>query len=202
MEDKSENKYYLFGPRNEKDLGRQYPELKKEPEFKDLTTGELLFTWWYANATSPLIIDDTLSDKQRIMAAYDQSFKKTSADNDRKSNYFSSIFPDRVKTAIEKMKSFNPSARIRSRIMIEKMMNQFEKLINVSEDDFIEHDEGGKKKINWTGRNSYVTSAKNISEMLPTLIRQLEEGFGVIEVKEGEQGIKAIQRFHSVNEDK
>ena len=67
--------------------------------------------------------------------------------------------------------------------------------------DFVNFDKDGNKEINWTGRNSYVTSAKNISETLPSLIKQVEEGFGVTDIKEGEVGSKAISRFHSTNVD-
>jgi hypothetical protein len=196
-----EDRQYLFGPKNEKDLKRQYPELGKESEFKGLTTGELLFVWWYANATSPLCTDENLDDKSRVAKAYEQAFSKNK-DDDRKRSYYSFNFPDRIKLAIDKMRKFNPSIRIRSKQMVETIIKNYEELIKIDLNDFIEVSEDGARKINWSGRNSYVTSAKNISEALPSLIKQVEEGFGITDTKDDESGLNAIQRFHSTNTDK
>ena len=196
-----ENNNFLFGPKNEKDLKRQYPELGKEPEFAPLTVSELLFVWWYANPTSPLCTDDNMADKMRITSAYAEAFSK-SPDDSRKKKYYSNDFPDRIKLAIDRMRKYNPSVRVRSRQMVETIMKNYEQLVKMELSDFEEVDgETGEKKINWTGRNSYVTSAKNIAEALPGLIKQVEEGFGITETKDGDTGLKAIQRYHATNLD-
>jgi hypothetical protein len=99
------------------------------------------------------------------------------------------------------MRKYSPSVRMRSKQMIETIMKNYEQLVKMDLSDFVEVDDDGKEKINWPGRNSYVTSAKNIAEALPGLIKQVEEGFGITENKDGETGLKAIQRYHSTNLD-
>jgi hypothetical protein len=203
MEDNK--KMILFGPKNEKDLKRQYPELANTPEYDKLTAGELLFIWWYANPTSPLITDDNVPDKIRVGLAYEEAFK-SHPNQDRKDKFLSFDFPDRIRLAIDKMKSYNPSARIRSQMIVNKILQNFEAMVNVDTDDFVTEstDEKGKivKEINFTARNNYVNSCSKISETLPRLIEQVEQGFGVTESKSGEEGTtKAIHRFHSSHKD-
>ncbi len=191
----------LFGPTNEKDLKRQYPELKEVVEFKDLTTGELLFVWWYSNATSPLVKDDNLTEKQRSMRAYEESFK-SHPNESRKTAYYSLNFPDKIRLAVDRMIKFEPTVRIRSKSISETILSNFEKMAKVNMTDFEEIGEDGSKKINWTGRNNYVTSAKTILQTLPDLIRQVEEGFGVKDRKGTDtNGEKAIDRFHATKND-
>lgn len=196
-----EDRQLLFGPKNEKDLKRQYPELGKEPEFASLTVGEMLFVWWFSNPTSPLVADDNLDDKMRAVKAYDQSFKN-SKNHDRKEDYFSLNFPDKIRLAIDRMRRFNPTVRIRAKFMVETILKKYEELVDVNLEDFEEIDEeSGTKKTNWTGRNQYVNSTKNIAEALPALIRQVEEGFGVADAKNVESGEKAITRYHATHID-
>ena len=195
-----EETHLLFGPTNEKDLKRQHPELLNVEEFKKLSVGELLFVWWYSNPTSPLVRNDNLSEKHRSAEAYLKAFK-SSPDEQRKIDYASLNFPDRVKMAIDRMMKYAPGVRIRSKLMIEEILTNFEKMVKVNMDEFVTIDDDGNKVINWTGRNSYINSASKISETLPQLIKQVEEGFGVTESKGSESGTKAIHRFHSTNTD-
>jgi hypothetical protein len=191
---------YLFGPKNKKDLKIEYPELGKVPEFQKLTVSELLFVWWYANQTSPIVRDDKLADKLRVMAAYEIAFgvATTETNEARKKQYYSGNFPSTISMAIDVMRKFNPTVRARAKFIIDKILTNYEKMVDVNVDDF--KDEKGE--INWTGRNNYVTSAAKISDTLPQLINQSEQGFGIIETKDGEEGeIKAIHRFHSINKD-
>lgn len=195
----------LYGPKNDKDLKRQYPELANVVEFQKLTVGELLFVWWYANPTSPLVLDDNMPEKERVGGAYAEAFK-SSHNESRKIEYYSFNFPDRIRLAIDRMKKYNPSIRARSKTIIETILSNYEKMVKVDMKDFetISIDKEGKetKEINWTGRNNYVTSAAKISETLPQLISQVEEGFGITESKNGEESsTKAIHRFHTSNKD-
>lgn len=192
----------LFGPTNDKDLKRQYPELKEIAEFDKLTTGELLFVWWYSNSTSPIVKDENLSEKQRSMKAYYEAFK-SHPNEDRQRDYYSLNFPDKVRLAIDRMRKFEPTVRIRSKMISETILENFEKMSKVDMSDFEEIDpETNIKTINWTGRNNYVTSAKTILQTLPDLIRQVEEGFGVKDRKGSDNnGEKAIDRFHQTKND-
>lgn len=196
-----ESKMILFGPKNGKDMKRLYPELRDIEEFEKLTDKELLFVWWYCNPTSPLITDANIPDKMRVGYAYEEAFG-ADGNADRRKVYYSFTFPNYVKLAIDRMKAFNPTVRIRSKNIVEKILQNFEKMADVNVDDFKTTDAKGNVEINWTGRNNYVTSAAKISEALPQLIEQVEQGFGVSSDKVGnETTTKAIQRFHASNKE-
>jgi len=192
-----ENKYLLFGPQNETDLRRQYPDLWDVEEFVKLSVGEMLFVWWFANPTSPLIAEDNLPDKNRSIKAYEKAFK-SHPDENRKTNYYSLNFPDKIRLAIDRMKKFEPSVRIRGKMMLEKIMKNFESMIEVNMDDFKVKDDEGKStgEIDFTARNNYVNSAKTIIQALPDLVSQVEQGFGVKDKGKEIEGEKAIDRFH------
>lgn len=192
----------LFGPTNEKDLKRLYPELKEADEFRNLTTGEMLFVWHFANATSDLVKNDNLPEKSRAIAAYDKAFK-SHPNEERKRQYYSLNFPDKIRLAIDRMKRYEPTIRIRSRVIAETILENFEKMVKVDLEDFNTTDEVGNTEINWTGRNNYVTSAKTILQTLPDLINQVEHGYGVKDKKGSadSNGEKAIDRFHATKHD-
>lgn len=190
----------LFGPKNEKDLKRQYPELGEYKEFAGLTSSELLFSWYYANPTSPLVKDDTLSDKQRAIGAVNAAMPKLS--QDAKEAYFSLNFPDNVKRAVDRWRKFDPTVRARAKAIVEMALENMEKLVKVDLNDFIEYDDNGNKQTNWTGRNSYINSVAKMSDTLPQLIAQVESGFGVVTTKgEESKGLKAIDRYHTTIKD-
>lgn len=195
-----EKRMVLFGPKNGRDLKRQYPELNNVPEFDKLNISELLFVWWFSNPTSPLVTDDNLPEKQRAGFAYEEAF--ANKNEDVRNEYLSLNFPDRIRLAIDVMRKFNPTVRIRARMIVEKILSKYEKMVDVEMDEFKTIDKDGNEEINWTGRNNYVSSAAKISETLPRLIEQVEQGFGVTESKAGEEGeSKAIHRYHSSNKD-
>jgi len=54
------------------------------------------------------------------------------------------------------------------------------------------------KEVDWSGKKSYIDSMAKISETIPSLIDQIEKGFGIAETKKGEEkmGSKSIDKFH------
>lgn len=105
-----EKRYLVFAPQSARDLRVQYPELSDYPEFKSgsIKSGDLLFVWWFRNATSPY---HDFPDEEKlewcIKAAY-----KSEQQRDIKLAEFSSGFPDNVKKAFRRMESFNTGARV------------------------------------------------------------------------------------------
>jgi len=191
----------MFGPKNGKDLKRQYPELSEIKEFTNLSQGELLFSWYYANPTSPLVTDSNMSDKLRASNAFNISFPSSVKDV-TKEEYMSLNFPDRVRQAIDRWRKFNPTVRQRAKSIVEKALDNMEKMVDMEMSDFVEKDDEGNKTINWTGRNSYVNSIAKISDTLPQLIAQVESGFGIVNTKgETTSASKAIDRFHETKKD-
>lgn len=193
----------LFGPQTGKDLRRQYPELAAVPEFKKLTLQEMLFVWHYANPSSPLASEN--NDRTRRSSAYRAAFRDHEPAREEK--YNAGNFSDTVKAAIEKMRKYDVSVRMRARRMVEKMLENFEVLIKVDvELDFVKTSTSKEgivtKEVDFSGRNSYINSCSKITETLPALIKQMEDGFGLSESENAEDSTaKAIDRFHISKDD-
>ena len=159
--------YKLFQPSNI-DLFREYPELKEYKVFVDVKSNdELLFAWHYGNPTSDIAkIEDI---KERAKQAYEKVWGVT---NDTKYiQYLRGDFPDQVRAAVDKMKSFKPSARMRAKMMTEKTFNDFEEIMHM---DIGASDIGEMKKL--------ADIKMEIASQLPELIKQMEGGFGIKEV--------------------
>ena len=50
----------IFDPRGIKpdDYRHRFPELERETSFDGLSSRQLIFTWWYANQSSPLVLEE------------------------------------------------------------------------------------------------------------------------------------------------
>ena len=191
----------LFQPQNEKDLKKQFPELSDVEEFDKLTSSEMLFVWWYSNQTSPLVSPESemfqASPQKRAEEAFEKSFKR----DDQKATYVSRNFPDRIRIAIARMAKFDVSVRSKAKNIVEEILSNYEKMVKVEMADFTTTDENGNTEISFTARNAYVNSCSKISDALPQIIRQVEEGFGLRPIKGAEQkGTKAIDYFHSTKD--
>lgn len=202
-----EERPILYGPRNGKSLLRTYPELAKEPALKELSHDDILFAWYIGIPNSP--VDHDWQDLVRYKSAAARCFE---ANKDKKSNYAVGNIPEEVKVAIEVFKTYSPEARMAAKKMIQTIFSKYEQMVNVDvEKDFLITKTIGKgedkeeiTEMDWTGRKSYIDSMSKISETLPSLLKQIEEGFGITEGKKNEEskyGSKAIDKFHQ-NKDK
>jgi vacuolar-type H+-ATPase subunit H len=113
--------------------------------------------------------------------------------------------PDTVKAAIREMGKYLPDARNEAKKMTQKIFNNYRKLIDVNvKEDFKYIDKEGQEQTDWTARKQYIDSSKTIAEALPTLVKTLEEGYGVVETTkkgETESKVKAIDMFHKLKKD-
>lgn len=193
----------LYEPKNNKDLRIQYPELHDIPQFKPLTKNELSLTWYYSNPTSPYYFL-TLGHEKSVELSIKAVFE--SIDNVEKDFYLmwlSKKWPSYIQDAIEKWKSMRPEFRSRSKKMIEKMIVNLERMVDVSDDDFIQFDNEGNptKKVDWSARNQYANFCRTTSQMLPDLIATSEQGFGVTtKDKDKKPGEKSIEKFHKIKD--
>jgi hypothetical protein len=193
----------LFVPKNEKDLRRQYPELEGIAELKALSAREVLFVWYYACKGSKLV--HTVHNLgERALIAIKKS--RLELDRNKETEYTNGVFPEKIKIAIEKMKTFSPKARNRARLMVEQIFDNYENLVKIDpETSFRLLDkEGTPVGIDWTGRKQYIDSCEKIAETLPKLIRQIEEGFGSSDERKSvaeQRGTKSIDRFHRTLKD-
>jgi len=82
-------------------------------------------------------------------------------------------FPDYLGTAIDRMKKFVPDIRLRAKLMIENIINEYEKIIAQGIALF----QNSSGDVNYS---NYVTTTSKIVETLPDLIAKFEEGYGVV----------------------
>lgn len=200
---KEQKQILLYGPMEDKDLKRQYPELLLIKEFSALGARDLLFVWWLSNPTSPIVLLRGEDEHTKRTLAIKQVYGKTIT-GDKLDSFTSGNFPEKIKLAIERMRLVEPGIRAKAKMMTMKMMENFEKMVEVDMDDFdtiVKEPGTGKiisRETNFTARNNYINSCAKISETLPNLIKQSEEGFGIVEVGESDMpNIKAIDKFHS-----
>lgn len=185
----------LFKPQAGK-LKQIYPELKENKKFNDILSDEFLFVWYFACASSP--IDPELPDMMRAKTAAAEAIK----DFDKRKKFANLEFPEKIKEAIDEMKKYNPDVRMVAKRIIQTTFNNLEKMTQINEDSFIKIDKDGVKTTDWAGRKQYVDSVSKISETLPSLIAQMEHGFGYLDSKsDKESGKKSIDKFHENNND-
>lgn len=175
----------LFFPVDNKRLGDLYPELASRPAIADLTLEEGRFVWWFACKASPFNDPDTgIGNRQeKAKAAFDKAFGKDS-DHASKIKYYACQFPPHIMEANEVMSKFNPELRSRAG---EGAQKNFDNLLRISELDIqqvmfvtIEDSEGNKTtKFDASAVNSFVGAVQKITEIMPDLIKTLEEGFGI-----------------------
>lgn len=203
MIDQNEDQPLLYGPVTGKSLLRSYPELVDEPKFKAIAGDELLFAWYVGCKSSP--IDPDWSDNVRYRTAASKAFTRVDS-KDKREKYGAGEIPDEVKQAIEKWRSMSPDARLMAKRMVQTIFHNFQKLLDVNlETDFSIVKTIGKGEdktevieVDWTAKKQYIDSAAKISDTLQSLVDQLEKGFGITEVKKGEEkiGSKPIDKFH------
>lgn len=205
IDNNDDTKSILWGPRNKKALKKLYPELDNEIRFKGVENADLLFAWYLGIPNSP--IDNNLDDRFRWRSAAKHCFP----DGDKKMAYANGDFPEEVKVAIERFRNYAPEARSTSKNIVQKIFHNFEKMVDVDMDtDFLIIRTIGKgedreeiKEIDWTAKKQYVDSATKIAESLPVLLKQIEEGFGIIDKKTDENtGAKSIDKYHQNNKSK
>lgn len=177
----------------------EYPELAKVPEFIALSSlNELKFVWYYGNRTSPYFKVKT-GERPKIMACINQAFKTNPLSDPDYAKYAEGNFPPKIKEAIAVMEMYNPSARLRARIAIENIFNNLEASLEITKEmrEEMDRDLDQKKK--------YLELSIKVSESLPTVVAQLEEGYGIRTSSffggEG-KGMSVMDHLHTVDNGK
>lgn len=190
-------KVYLFYPKSTRDLRFQYPELAKEKAFENLSPLEVLFCWYHSNPTSPYF--NMKNETERIKISIEKSFGDKMADNIR-TNYLSNKIPDRVRIGMKRMSEYVPDIRFEARQLAIQQLNHLKSMANVTDEDFYIVDANGKKTIDWNARKAYVSVSVDIQKALPDLIKQVEQGFGIVEINDPneEEGdtTSELREFH------
>jgi hypothetical protein len=187
----------IFDPRGIKseDYRHRYPELERTSEFDELPARALIFIWWYANATSELVLYEH-DDYVRVAEALKRSgFNSSKTERDK---ILSLQFDTKYALAIKKMASFDPGARFAAYMMIKSIYDYYKKIIDMGPDAFVTKETVGKGEEAVTTElvdyKRYVDVSAKIADELPQLLTKLEEGFAIVnisgeEVKEDESSV-------------
>ena len=167
-------------PRNYKTM---YSELAETPEFESFGGRELLFIWYYANPTSPII---DMKNSERVQEAFKLSgWKPAPAEKER---LLKMSFTDKMEKAIETMGNYEPGARYVAWMMVKKMFDEYQKMVTEGKTYFTQDkfDKEGNKTGEVFDHRAYVAATKDIQVQLPSLIDKLEKGFGISIIKKDE----------------
>jgi hypothetical protein len=151
-------------------LKDEYPELTDIGEFRDLSDDELIFCYNMGCPTSKLF--GTKNEKAKIQSALTYSFGKNISDAER-TKFLNNNYPEKLRVAIARFKQFRPSARMRAKIMVDKVFDNFESIVNPGE----QYMTAMKNDVDL--QSKYVTNSIKVVEALKDLIKTKEAGFGV-----------------------
>jgi len=166
----------LFYPFNEsKNLKTVYPELNNIDEFQDLNNMELLFAYYFG-----VYYDHLKNDSDRLKKAMWKI--GTRWDEGTRNKYLNGKIPEKVKKAIIRMRQYDVSTRFRAKAMTEKILENFESIVALDKDDFLlEGDDG--TIVDWQSIKDHTKLCVDISKSLPDIVKQVEAGYGVRDVK-------------------
>ena len=148
------------------DYRSRYPELKRIKEFNGLTALELITVWYYANPTSDLLIVEDAN----VRIAEALKLANYTPSKAVKAELLKLNVDERWATAIERMSQVEPDIREKARLMIEKILENYEDLCDK------EQYEDDDKEVDVV---KFVNATTKIAQELPSLINKMEEGFGV-----------------------
>ena len=200
MKDNQKEKMYsMFYPKNVKTFKTDYPELLKNQKYSGLSNNEMLFVWYFACEASPFSKED--NDKVRCEMSVNEAFGRKA--EELMSVYLNGNYKEEVRGAINEMKSYRIGPRVRSKLMIEKIMANYEKMVDIDPSkEFINEDSDG---TDWSKKKAYIDACANISKTLPNLISQAEGGFGVSEKEAGKEieidSASLIDKFQQMQND-
>lgn len=177
-------KYSIFYPRTERGLLADYPDLKRNRRFTDISRSELLFVWYYSCEGSPLI--DIKDDRQRAKESIDIAFGKKT-DVKTLERYMSFNFPEKTKLAITEMRSFKIGPRVIARRMMENILSNWRQITDIDASDNSNFE--GKDGVDWTKKKAFVETGATVSKNIGALILQVEGSYAVsVKKEEQEEG--------------
>ena len=177
--------FSMFYPRTKNGLLYDYPELRKIESFEKLNRTEMLFVWFYACKASPFSYeeDEKVKIEEALKASYGRSYRGVF------SKYVVGDFPEKTRAAIADMRKFEVGPRVKAKMMVEKIMQNYEEIIDVDvRAEFINKD----GDVDWTKKKAYVDACATIATKLPMLIGQAEGSFGISVKEEGDTSEEEI----------
>ena len=146
---------------------------------------------WSRCNQAPLI--DIQDDKERTLEAMMEAYKKP--DIKMQEKYLAGNFPEKVKIAISKMKSFKIGPRVMPKRMMENTLNNWREVtdIDASDDSYFT----GKDGVDWAKKKAFIEAGATISKNIGSVLSQVEGSYAVSE-KEQE---KEVSDFDNLIED-
>jgi len=178
----------LFEPNGHNDMRIDYPELAEVEEFEILSSTEVRLCWLIGNRTSPLAKKKKAA---RVKAALEQSYKGASRKRKDYTDMMEGKFPHKILVGIEKMASYNPSYRLKAKLLDEYMFDQIQNLVMKSEDKVLSMDIDDEKK--------YTSMMLEVSSKMPEMIKRMESGYGVKKKKIKDE-VKVMSSVKEVRE--
>ena len=186
-------KIRIFDPAGIKpeDYRHRYPELDRTPEFEGLVPRALIFIWWFANPTSDLVLYMP-DDYERVLEALKRSgFNPGKVERER---ILDLRFDSAMAVAIKKMASYDPGARFKAFMMVKKIYDQYQTIIDMGPTAFTTKTSTGKGddkvETEEVDYKRYVDVSAKIAEEMPGLLHKLEEGFAIVNVEGDEKGLE------------
>jgi len=176
----------LFNPEGLKavDYKAAYPELERTPEFEHMKGSELMFVWYYSNATSPLM--EIIDREERVVEAL-----KRSRFNPEPSEYERMLklqFSEQLEIAIGKMSSYLPGARYLGWKALKAIFDQYQEIASKGTDYFKKTVGTGEDAVDEVDYSAYTNTTTKIVAALPGLIQRMEEGLGISMAGSSEDG--------------
>lgn len=169
----------LFEPKSN-NMELDYPELKGYKEFEDLSSRELKLCWLVGNRTSPIA---SYEKKKRLRAALEQCYNSASRNRKEYLEMHEGKIPQKLKEGITKMSTFNPSYRLRAKMLDEYMFDQLQTIVVKTEEE--------KKTMDIDEQKKYASLMMDVSAKMPEMINRMESGYGVTVKKEKEVTVKS-----------
>lgn len=165
------SRYSMFLPKSVKEIFHDYPELKKHDEFKRMSQSDAVFCWYMGHRASPICHWEP--EDRKVSFAIKNSYLGKLAP-EKYNRLMDMNFSEEIREGIERMRTFNLSARIRFLKISETVINSWEEIAN-TKIDFSRLSEGDNIKE----AKEYVNSTKAIITEMPKLLDQLEQKYSI-----------------------
>lgn len=169
---KKEVDVVLFGVGHDEDIKRAYPDLSKVEEFKDLDSRKVKFCWLIGNRTSPIF---GMERQERIKKALEIVWGKEYQKNPLIKNLFDddddTRLSDNILKAVYKMNTFNPTYRLKAKLMAEYIFETLNGLIVLDKNELKMMEIDEKKK--------YADLIIKVSSELLGMVEKIESSYGI-----------------------
>jgi hypothetical protein len=159
-------KMVLFPPSGRKDLRSIHPEMESIQAFKNISSEDLLFSWYYACASSPL---RHLDKMERIADSCKKAYPKKS---ETKIEELTAGFPESIREAVRQWEMFDIGSRARSQLLAEHSIRMITKILQEEPKESLDTD--GVR--DYSKVKDWMAAQKVGHETLGSLVRQIENG--------------------------